>query len=124
MVDFLVNKSISHGPQLLPYYGATLVNFLYRCLRAFAYGLPLLLFFWLFYHRKARDLSPLQAVVWILPWAIMAGGLFFGLTRAGASSFSRVGSNVVAEVLWLAAACLTVCPWRDWPRFGFRLTVS
>lgn len=124
MVDFLVNKSISHGPQLLPYYGATLVNFLYRCLRAFAYGLPLLLFFWLLYRRKARNLSPLPAVAWVLPWVILAGGLFFGLTRAGASSFSRVGSNVVAEVLWLAAACLMVCPWRGWPRFGFRLLES
>lgn len=120
MVDFLVNKSISHGPQLLPYYGATLVNFLYRCLRAFAYGLPLLLFFWFIYHRKAQNLSLLTAIAWISPWVILAGGLFFGLTRAGASSFSRVGSNVVAEVLWLTAAGLIVCPWRDWLRFGFR----
>ena len=40
----------------------------------------------------------------ILPWVILAAGLAFGLTRAGASSFSRVGSNVMAELLWVATA--------------------
>ena len=58
--------------------------------------------------------------VWLLPLVVLLGGLIFGLTRAGASSFSRVGSNVLAEVLWLAAGCLLVVPFRQWVQCGFR----
>ena len=120
MVDLLVNESISHGPQLFPYYFATLLNFFYRSLRAFAYGAPLLFFLWFLRKKKPIFFLRLADFIWLLPLAVLLGGLIFGLTRAGASSFSRVGSNVLAEVLWLAAGSLLVVPFRQWVQCGFR----
>lgn len=119
-VSLLAGKSVSHGAQLLPYYGLTLVNFGFRVVRAFAYAAPLLLLLWFLRQQKPTLFARLGAWAWTLPWLILAGGLIFGLTRAGASSFSRVGSNAVAEVLWLAGGCLLVVPWRDWTKAGFQ----
>jgi len=101
---FIVRELGSHGTHLLPYYGLTLVNFLYRALRAFAYGLPfLLLWWWLRRHRPGSTILG-DSVASLIPWLILVAGLFFGLARGGISSFSRVGSNGMAELLWLAAA--------------------
>lgn len=117
----VVENSPSYGMQLLPFYGMTLLNFVYRCLRAFAYGAPLLVLVWICLRQKSKWCHRLADYGWLLPWLILAGGLFFGLTRAGASSFSRVGSNVAAEILWLAAISLLLVPWRSWGKFGFRM---
>ena len=117
----VVENSPSYGLQLLPFYGVTLVNFLYRCLRAFAYGAPLLVLVWLSLRQKPAWCHWLAKSAWLIPWLILGGGLLFGLTRAGASSFSRVGSNVAAEILWLAAIAWLLVPWRRWGQSGFRM---
>jgi len=116
----VVENSPSYGIQLLPYYGVTLANFVYRCLRAFAYGVPVLFFLWILRRQKPVWFEQLATWAWQLPWLVLGGGMIFGLTRAGASSFSRVGSNVAAETLWLTAGCLLLAPWRGWVKSGFR----
>jgi len=99
---FIVENLGSHGTHLASYYGLTVVNFVYRSLRAFAYGLPIFLLWW--WLRQSKVGRPIVPTAWagVLPWLILATGLYFGLARAGASSFSRVGSNVMAELLWVA----------------------
>jgi len=100
---FIVRELGSHGTHLLPYYGLTLVNFLYRTLRAFAYGLPFLLVWWWLRRQRPNSVLLSEFVAPLFPWLILFAGLSFGLARGGISSFSRVGSNGMAELLWLAA---------------------
>lgn len=89
------------------WYGVTLANFFYRVLRAFLYGLPLLVLLGFMLRRRPGFLNRRPDFTWLLPWILLLGGLFFGLSRGGASFFSRVGSNVLAEVCWVAVgACL------------------
>ena len=120
----VVEKSESYGMQLLPFYGLTMVNFFYRCVRAFLYGAPVLILLWIMYRRSPSWFRLLATRAWLVPWLVLGGGLVFGLTRAGASSFSRVGSNVSAEILWLAAVALMLIPSRSWVRSGFRADES
>jgi len=90
------------------------INFIYRSLRAFAYGLPLiLLLFWMQKSTPARQ-EALRGWAWVVPWMILGAGIFLGLVKGGASSFSRVGSNVFCEQLWLAAAFLVWGRSRSW----------
>ena len=103
----------SHGTKLIPFYGATLINFVYRCFRAFLYGAPLLLFCaWAVKVPKVRQ--RLEGWAWFFACGILIVGVVLGLTKAGASSFSRVGSNVAAELLWLIAAALIFCGIKFW----------
>ena len=112
-VQLLVETLSTHGLGLLIYYIPTLVNFVYRALRAFAYGLPLLaLLFWLQRSQKTR--TRIRAWAWLLPWLLLGGGFFFGLAKGGISSFSRVGSNVLAEQLWLMAAFFVISRGHAW----------
>jgi len=101
---FIVREMGTHGTKLIPYYGITLVNFVYRVLRAFVYGLPvLLLLVWIRRQRPAW-LPILRDQVAVLVCLIFFLGIVLGLTKAGFNGFSRVGSNVAAELLWLACA--------------------
>jgi hypothetical protein len=103
----------SHGTNLLPYYGATLINFVYRCFRAFLYGAPLLIFCaWAVKVPKVRQ--KVESWACFLACALLIAGLGFGLAKAGASSFSRVGSNVAAELFWLIAMALICCGRKFW----------
>jgi hypothetical protein len=103
----------SHGTNLLPFYGATLLNFAYRCFRAFLYGAPLLLFCaWAVKVPKVR--LKLEGWAWVFACGILIVGVGLGLTKAGASSFSRVGSNVATELFWLIATALIFCGIKFW----------
>jgi len=103
----------SHGTNLLPFYGATLLNFAYRCFRAFLYGAPLLLFCaWAVKVPKVRQ--KLEGWAWVFACGILIFGVGLGLTKAGASSFSRVGSNVATELFWLIATALIFCGIKFW----------
>jgi hypothetical protein len=103
----------SHGTNLIPFYGATLANFVYRCFRAFLYGAPLLLFCaWAVRVPKVRQ--KLESWAWFFACGILIFGVALGLTKAGASSFSRVGSNVAAELFWLIAMALIYCGIKFW----------
>lgn len=103
---FIVRELGSHGAHLLPYYGLTMVNFCYRALRAFAYGLPFLFFWWWLRRHRPHSFLLSGFLAPCFPWLILAAGLLLGLARGGISSFSRVGSNGMAELLWLVAAAL------------------
>ena len=103
----------SHGTNLLPYYAATLMNFSYRCLRAFLYGVPLLLFCaWAVKVPNVRQ--KLEGWAWFFACGILIAGVGLGLTKAGASGFSRVGSNLAAELGWLIAMALIFCGRNVW----------
>jgi len=103
----------SHGTNLLPFYGATLLNFAYRCFRAFLYGAPLLLFCaWAVKVPKVRQ--KLEGWAWVFACGILIVGVALGLTKAGASSFSRVGSNVATELFWLIAMAIIYCGRKFW----------
>jgi hypothetical protein len=103
---FIVRELGSHGTHLLPYYGLTMVNFCYRALRAFAYGLPFLFLWWWLRRHRPHSFVLSGSMAPLFPWLILVVGLQLGLARGGISSFSRVGSNGMAELLWLAAAAL------------------
>jgi hypothetical protein len=108
----------SHGTQLIPFYGATLINFAYRCFRAFLYGVPLLLCCaWAVKVPKVRQ--KLEGWAWFFACGILIVGVALGLTKAGASSFSRVGSNVAAELFWLIATALIFCGIKFWKRMMY-----
>lgn len=121
---FIVEELGSHGTHLLSYYGLTLANFLYRSLRAFAYGLPVLLLWW--WLRQSKVGRPIIPTAWagFLPWVILPAGLYFGLARAGASSFSRVGSNVMAELLWVAVMAWVLRARVAWPSASTALLLT
>jgi len=103
----------SHGTNLIPFYGATLANFAFRCFRAFLYGAPLLLFCaWAVRVPKVRQ--KLEGWAWVFACGILTVGVGLGLTKAGASSFSRVGSNVATELFWLIATALIFCGRKFW----------
>lgn len=103
----------SHSTNLIPFYGATLTNFAFRCFRAFLYGAPLLLCCaWAVRVQKVRQ--KLESWAWFFACGILFVGVALGLTKAGASSFSRVGSNVAAELFWLIAMALIYCGRKFW----------
>lgn len=111
---FIVRELGSHGTHLLPYYGLTMVNFCYRALRAFAYGLPFLFLWWWLRRHRPHSFVLSGSMAPLFPWLILVVGLLLGLARGGISSFSRVGSNGMAELLWLAAAALLLSGRLGW----------
>ena len=101
---YIVQQMGTHGTKLIPYYGITLVNFAYRVLRAFVYGLPILLLLVWVRRRRPAWIEAMQRPAAVLVWLILPLGILLGLTKAGSNGFSRVGSNVTAELLWLLCA--------------------
>lgn len=108
----------THGAGLLGYYVPTTANFFYRSLRAFAYGLPLLLILGWLQRQSPAKIQKIRPWVWLLPWAVLGAGFLFGLAKGGISSFSRVGSNIFAEQLWVLAAFLVTGKSDAWSRLG------
>lgn len=101
---FIVREMRTHGIQLIPLYGLTMLNFFYRTLRAFLYGAPVLLVLLWISRRRPQWIPALGSTVGWWVWLILVFGISLGLTKAGFHGFSRVGSNVAAELLWLACA--------------------
>lgn len=126
-VLLVVRENQSHGLQLIPYYGFTMVNFFYRVLRAFAYGLPVLFFLLWLQRCRPAWLAKWQTYAGFLPWLVLPIGLGLGLTKGGFNGFSRVGSNIATELLWLACAAAMfrgkkILSERKWENLGLLLT--
>lgn len=117
-VKLLTENLGTHGVGLLGYYVPTMINFLYRSLRAFVYGFPLLAILWWIQRRSPAILHEIRLWAWLLPWAVLGAGFLFGLAKGGISSFSRVGSNVFAEQLWVLAAFLVIGKREAWTSLG------